>query len=147
MMGATFEARLARWATRAFVAGCLAMSACHDEATLDDGAPPDADERDDLDGDLPPLGEASAPEPGDATPEPFDPPDAACLDAAADADLCPLPASYCLDAIWLEYFDDGRCSDAGRCVFTPRVHDCSTVPAGQCVDGGCVTQHLTAPSM
>lgn len=74
---------------------------------------------------------------------PFDPPvppTFPCLDAGPDASTCPLPRSVC-QGNWLEYFDDGKCVDE-KCQFTVSARHCDWV----CRDGGCLIEHLTAPT-
>lgn len=81
--------------------------------------------------------EAAAQVPPDALP----PPAIACDEDAGEAGAeCPLPPSICVDPQWMEYFDNGRCEDAG-CAYDALLHDC----VYGCVDGGCSPGNFTAP--
>ncbi len=80
--------------------------------------------------------------PPDAAPPPIVPCGAdAASDADADAGACAIPASFCLDGRWLEYFETKGCVD-GTCAFDAKLLSCK----GYCADGGCVTWTMTAPA-
>jgi hypothetical protein len=78
--------------------------------------------------------EAAIPNLPDALP----PPEVDCDDAG----MCPLPHSVCVNADWLEYFDNGVCDDDGGCSFEVKMTNCGT---DNCVDAGCYQPHITAP--
>ena len=76
-------------------------------------------------------------------PSPRPAPAVACVEDAGEGGVeCPLPTSICAAPYWLEYFDDGKCGDAG-CEYAIHEQYCGE---GYCDDGGCVIEHSTAPA-
>jgi hypothetical protein len=74
------------------------------------------------------------------TPDAIAPPVVAC-GADAEAGACAIPGSFCLDDLWLEYFESKGCVD-GTCSYEAKMLSCK----GYCADGGCVSKQLTAPT-
>jgi hypothetical protein len=71
-------------------------------------------------------------------PDAIAPPAVACVDAGDGGAECPLPPSVCANSLWLEYFDNGTCVDAG-CSFDVAFHVCNY----GCWDGGCLPYNGT----
>lgn len=117
-------------------ASYLALAACG--KTSDDVTPPDASQGDRVEGGGSEPFEASDPS-YDASYDASHPEGGPAPVVACDGGTCTLPASVCLDDLWLRYYTGGTCdADAGVCMFEAKDQRCDVFgPPPYCYQGGC----------